>query len=92
MSWKTIQRMANEAVGRLGLPHKKYNDKFHPDSDYLLDNAYTLIRLRNTVHDLEIEIMRLNGVIEDNKRARMENKAVKDAWDQYQMTLQLVKK
>ena len=50
-----------------------------------------ILRLRNQVHEMDLEIMELKSELAGNKHLQQENESVKNAWEQYQIVLKLAK-
>ncbi len=90
--WGEIDRLAKEAGERLGIKKSEFNSIENNRTGFESDTSYTIMQLRNRVHEQDIEIMGLNREIRDNKLAREMNPAVQDAWDKYQTLLKLTKK
>jgi len=80
-----LKNLARNAGWRLGILDKLERH------DFRLDQTSEIIRLRNKVHDMDIEISYLKSKINSNENARKNNKMLQQAWDQYQMLLKLTK-
>ena len=83
---KKLYNIAQNAGWRLGIVDKTM------EQDWEDDLATQIIRLRNKVHEQDIEIMGLKAQINKNTVLRKNNPAIKEAWEQYQIVLKLFKK
>jgi len=72
---------------------KQYNaGQEYLNGHFKEDSAYSIMQLRNRVHELEIELGWYKEELRDDASLQASNVAVKDAWDQYQIVLKLAKK
>jgi len=84
---RLLAKIQYGAKTRLGLTDEDCGCDVTSEENHL----QSILRLRNKVHDQDIELMALRFELEDNKRLQQENKSVKNAWEQYQIVLKLAK-
>ena len=83
---KKLHNFAKNAGWRLG----KVDTTLEQDWE---DDAVTqLIRLRNKIHEQDLEIMYLKAQLDENTVLRKKHPAVREAWEQYKIVLALFKK
>jgi len=99
MIWDKIDKLASDAARRLGIkPTPKWNDINHPDSPFKDDTAYSILSLRQKVHEqdlligeLRIELGAMKGLKFAEEQLRNEHPGLNEAYNQYQVILKLVK-
>ena len=84
---RLLAKIQNNAKQRLGITDNDCGcDITSPEYQ-----TQSILRLRNKVHEQDIEIMELKAELKDNNHLQQENEAVRVAWEQYQIVLKLAK-
>ena len=82
---KKLNDFAKNAGWRLGKENKSWEEEW--EKDWVTEK----IQLRNKIHEQGMEISDLKALLRDNEERRKKDPMIQDAWEQYQVLLQLTK-
>jgi len=84
---RLLAKIQQGAKTRLGMHHDDCGCDVTSEENHM----QSILRLRNKVHEMDMEIIELKAELNENKHLREKSEAVQEAWEQYQIVLKLAK-